>query len=211
MITIKFSTVKDPATDPPQVQSQEINAPDDQPKQRVPLAWIPVTLGVGLLIAALYLKGRIWVPHPHTPPNPPRVIMPPFAKPVPPPDAPKPAQPESEPIAAPSAPETATDAPAVEHPFVGPTLQEVEASEQGISLITPHPGERYIQVGAFNEQATRRFVEHLKHESRQPHVAAGPTPQILRVLIGPFDDPDKLAEEKKRLESEGVDTFVRKY
>ena len=99
----------------------------------------------------------------------------------------------------------------MEHPFVGPTLQEVEASQHGISLITPLPGEHYIQVGAFNEEATRRFVDHLRQTSRQPHVAAGPTPQILRVLIGPFDDLDKLAEEKKRLESEGVDTFVRKY
>jgi cell division septation protein DedD len=148
--------------------------------------------------------------------------MPPAAKPLPPPEAPKPTPAESAP-AEQSAPPQNGPQPAsqtasktvnegvVEHPFVGPTLQEVEASQRGMSLITPQPGERYIQVGAFNEEATRRFVERLRNTSRQPHVAAGPTPQILRVLIGPFDDPGKLAEEKKRLESEGVDTFVRRY
>jgi cell division septation protein DedD len=221
MITIKFSTVKDPASAAPQkLQDGELqdealqdgDEQDDETRQRIPVAWIAATLGLGLLIAAFYLKGRIWTSHPHAAPNPPQVVMrprvqPPVIKPESPPEASKPVQAEIPPAQQPGEPE----APVVEHPFVGPTLQEVAASEQGISLITPHPGERYIQVGAFNEAATRRFVEHLQHESKQPHVAAGPTPQILRVLIGPFDDPEKLAEEKKRLETQGVDTFVRKY
>jgi len=210
MITIKFSTVKDPASAPPPVPDEDLQDADVQEEEtrpRVPLAWIAATLGIGLLIAALYLKGRIWTSHPHaTELNPPRVIVAEVVKPTPPPqEAPNPV-----PAATVEQPNPA-DASPVEHAFVGPTLQEVEASEQGISLIAPLPGERYIQVGAFNEEATRRFVEHLRQTNRQPHVAAGPTPQILRVLIGPFGDTDKLAEEKKRLESEGVDTFVRKY
>src|SRR5581483_6815317 len=90
MITIKFSTVKDPASDAPQVEDGDgQQAQDDDSKPRLPLAWIPATLGVGLLIAALYLKGRIWTPHPHIEPNPARVIMPPAVQPLPPPEAPK--------------------------------------------------------------------------------------------------------------------------
>ncbi len=33
----------------------------------------------------------------------------------------------------------------------------------------------------------------------------------MRVLIGPFDNPDALNEKKAQLQTEGIDTFVREY
>src|SRR5579862_8823146 len=46
----------------------EIAATPEEHQKRIPLVWIPVTLGVGLLIAAIYLGGRIVTGH--TPPKP---------------------------------------------------------------------------------------------------------------------------------------------
>ena len=78
-------------------------------------------------------------------------------------------------------------------------------------MITPQTGERYIQVGALNPEATRRFVKRLRNENLEPHVAPGPKPELLRVLIGPFNDRDALTEEQNQLQAQGIDTFVRKY
>ena len=36
---------------------------EDEGKKRMPLVWIPATLSVGLLIAAIYLGGRILTAH----------------------------------------------------------------------------------------------------------------------------------------------------
>jgi cell division septation protein DedD len=78
-------------------------------------------------------------------------------------------------------------------------------------MITPQTGEHYIQVGALDQEATRRFVQRLRKEKLDPHVATGPTPELMRVLIGPFDNRDALNERKAQLELEGMATFVREY
>ncbi len=78
-------------------------------------------------------------------------------------------------------------------------------------MIAPQKGERYIQVGALNEEATRRFIQRLRNEKMEPHVAPGPTPELMRVLIGPFDNRDALNEKKAQIETEGIKTFVRQY
>ena len=95
--------------------------------------------------------------------------------------------------------------------FVGPQLPSIVTGDYGIPTITPHRGELYIQVGALNAEATRRLLARLRGEKLDPHVAPGPRPELLRVLIGPFDDRDALNERKAQLEAEGVDTFVRQY
>jgi cell division protein FtsN len=45
----------------------------------------------------------------------------------------------------------------------------------------------------------------------EPQVAPGPRPEIMRVLIGPFDNLDTLKQKKAQLQTEGFDTFVRAY
>ena len=78
-------------------------------------------------------------------------------------------------------------------------------------MITPKAGERYIQVGALDLEATRRYLGKLRQSKLEPHVAPGPKPELLRVLIGPFADHDSLVATKNDLESAGIDNFVRKY
>jgi cell division septation protein DedD len=208
MITIRPSTVTDQASLPPEVAE---NA-EEQHKARIHLLWIPATLSIGLLIAAVYLGTRILAARAHPKPAVVQIVVPIPAKAIPKPEikteikeaTPPPTEPQA--AAAPK-----TDAPRPEQQFVGPKLPQVVTPVDGIPMITPHVGERYIQVGALNAEATRRFIQRLRKENLEPHVAPGPKPELLRVLIGPFDNQDALNERKAQLQTEGIDTFVRKY
>jgi cell division septation protein DedD len=189
MTTIKPSSDTDIASTPP-----EAEAKTEEHKKRIPLVWIPATLGVGLLIAAVYLGGRIVKAHPQAPE--PVHLAPPVI-------------PAVKPLVQPSAPEPAPPPPTPT--VVRPEPLTVVTPDDGIPMISPQAGEMYIQVGALDEEATRRFVQRLRDEKLEPHVATGPTPELMRVLIGPFNNRDALNERKAQLESEGIATFVRQY
>jgi cell division septation protein DedD len=176
----------------PDDASPEAAAGTEEHKKRIPLIWIPATLSVGLLIAAVYLGGRIVKGSADAKPPVARAAAP--APPPPPlvqvtalPDPPSPAQ------------------------KLGPEPLTAVTPDDGVPMIAPQKGERYIQVGALNEEATRRFIQRLRNEKMEPHVAPGPTPELMRVLIGPFDNRDALNEKKAQIETEGIKTFVRQY
>jgi cell division septation protein DedD len=208
MITIKPSSTTDNGDTTPVEDS------DSEHKKRIPLVWIPATLVVGLLIAAIYLGGRIVKAHGHAKPETVHLATPipiPAVKPESvtpqsndlPPSAPPQTTEKIEPPAVPTKASTKE--------FVGPEPLTLVQPGDGIPMITPRSGELYIQVGALDSEATRRFVQRLRSEGMQPHVAPGPKPELMRVLIGPFDDRNTLNEKKAQLESEGIDTFVRQY
>src|ERR1700733_6386558 len=115
MITIRPSTIPDDATSSP---ASDVSDLEDH-KKRIPLVWIPATLGVGLLIAALYLRGRIVLTHP---PAKPAVIQ--QAAPVPAPPRPAPAPR----VVTTTKPETPPPAPE----FVGPQLPSIATGDYGI-------------------------------------------------------------------------------
>jgi cell division septation protein DedD len=162
-------------------------------KKRIPLVWIPATLSIGLLIAAIYLGGRIVAAHR------PAQATARTTNGVPPAAPPRPSV-VAQPLVA-----------AAAKPEVEPERSATVATDDAIPMIAPHGGERYIQLGAYNLEATRRFVQHLRGEKLEPRVAPGPKPEILRVLIGPFDNRDALDRKKAQLQTEGFDTFVREY
>jgi cell division septation protein DedD len=208
MIRIRPSEIGDDTTLAP---ASEQNT--EEHKRRIALIWIPATLSVGLLIATVYLGGRILTAHSHrkttalaAPAATDRIklVPPPPVSPLPVSSTPAP-PPESQ------TSETQAESKAAIPIFVGPELPLAANGGEAVPLIEPRHGERYIQVGALNSAATRRFVQRLRNEKLEPHVAPGPTPELLRVLIGPFDDTDTLMEQKTRLQSQGIDTFVRKY
>ncbi len=250
-----------PVPSPAPVTEQKTEQKSEESRKRIPLASIPATISIGLLIAALYLGGRIFTAHRVQKPAPafhsatpaaPPVAAPAEAKAIPQP-APSAAQPVSPveakaiPQPAPSAaqPVSPVEAKAVPQPApsaaqpVSPPGQAATPAPQAaiptppalgpqpasavtpagdsgddtLPMIQPRSGERYLQVGALDPDAqdTRRFVERLRGEGLDPHVAQGPTPVLMRVLIGPFTRPDALNEKKAQIESEGIDTFVREY
>jgi cell division septation protein DedD len=221
MITIRPSTVTEDGSLPPKVVG---DAPDT--KKPIPIASIPATIIIGLLIAAIYLGGRIVAARRPGSPATHRSNVVAQAQPAQLPAAQLPAVPP--PTAQPLTvqPET-VQPPAVQLPATLPTVEtEVkpqpapgtaepllpsESPADSIPMITPRSGERYIQVGALGKQATERFIQRLRDEKLEPHVAPGPTPELMRVLIGPFDDREALNAKRAQLQAEGIDTYVREY
>jgi hypothetical protein len=80
-----------------------------------------------------------------------------------------------------------------------------------LSLIHPQPGDRYVQISALNTAAAHRYVEQLRRGPLEPHLAQGPSPTILRVLIGPFSDHESLLNTMADLKTAGIDCFIREY
>jgi cell division septation protein DedD len=158
----------------------------------MPLVWIPATICVGLLIAAVYLGGRIVTAHSHASAavhtKPTAAVQ---AK----------SQPKVQALPEPKA--EAAPQPKAE----APTL----VSDQQLPIIAPQAGQRYIQLAALNLEAARRYVGKLRQEKLEPRVAPGPSPELVRVLIGPFADQDSLTRTKSELESARIDHFVRRY
>jgi cell division septation protein DedD len=191
MISIRPSSFTDTTDAPP-----DIATGIEEHEKRLPMVWIPATIIVGLLIAALYLGGRIVKAHSDAKP-----AVAPLASPV-----------SVQPLIK-SEPSPATGeklAEAKPEPLTPESPKEV-TPDDAIPMIAPKDGERYIQVGALNQEATRRFVQRLRDDKLEPHVALGPTPKLMRVLIGPFDNRDALKEKKAQIEGEGMEAFVRQY
>jgi cell division septation protein DedD len=162
-------------------------------------AWIPATLCVGLLIAAVYLGGRILTAHSHAAASveaKPAAIQ--VAPLVPAAAVQTTFPPETETAPQPASPQRKSEAPA-------------PLTDQQIPLIAPRAGEQYIQVGALDLEATRLYLEELRRAKLAPQVAPGPSPELLRILIGPFTDQDALAHAKTELDSAGIENFIRKY
>lgn len=184
----------------------------DQRKKGVPLIWIPVLICLGLLIAAGYLGRRIFSSrnaHSATAFQATRPIK--RAKVV---EAPIDQAPvEQAPLEQTSAQIEAVT-PAAGRPLKAPDAQSSPAQTpalEDLTLITPEPGERYLQISALNTEAGRRYVAQLRRGPLEPHLAPGPRPGIVRVLIGPFHDGATLAATRTDLLAAGIDCFVREY
>ena len=184
----------------PEALSPEIAAArgEEEHKKRIPLIWIPLVICLGLLVAAGYLGGRIYASRAHE--NPPAATGS-IAK------VPAAADPGPEPTVS----QSAATQPAASNPTeitpVAPLVDKPAATSDGapiltvrthddpafappddLSIIHPNAGERYVQISALNTAAAHRYVDQLRHGPLEPHLAQGPTPTILRVLIGPFGD-----------------------
>jgi cell division septation protein DedD len=178
---------------------------EDARKERISLVWIPVTLSVGLLIAAIYLGGRIVTAHSHATAR----IQVKIADPIAPAIPGAPVIPTTK-VQANSQPKSEAPSIQPEAPAPQPEAPKLITDEQ-IPMITPQAGERYLQISALTAEATRRYIRQLRQAKLEPHVAPGPRPELLRVLIGPFADQDALLLAKNDLTRAGIANFVRRY
>jgi len=181
-------------------------------KQPVPMVWIPATICVGLLIAAVYLGGRIVTSHPHAhaavkkaAPAKPELPKAEIQKA----EIPKTAIPQAAPVVERTSPPKAEVKVKTVEPAAVKQVAEQVAGD--VPLINPKGGERYIQIGALDQERTRRYLVHLRQANLAPHVAPGPTPELLRILIGPFSDQNSLIAAKNGLDTAGIENFVRNY
>ncbi|HTR37200.1 MAG TPA: SPOR domain-containing protein [Bryobacteraceae bacterium] len=194
------------------------------------MAWVPATLGVGLLIAVVYLGGRIVTAKAHTAPRAPVVAQ--KVTPATPPapvvqaqaqiqaklDPPSPPVIESKPspLTYPQPVQQHDAKPPVTEPakaVAEPKPAQSAASEDLADLptITPQAGERYVQIGALIPKAAHRYLGQLHLAQLKPQIAPGPTPDLVRVVVGPFDDRDVLAAVQAQLDAQGIPNFIRRY
>lgn len=216
MISLQPSAGEPANNSEPTDAAQEDRKPEVV-KKRIPLASIPTTISIGLLIAMMYLGARIVAAHRAAKPAVTQAaIVKSTPEPVTSPAAAPKAEAQAPPKVTPPVPQIAPQkviAKAEPAPASKPAAITPDGSDEIVPTITPQPGQRFIQVGALDLDAkdTHKFVRRLRGKNFDPHVAPGPTPVLSRVLIGPFDNLDALNEKKAQLETEGIATFVRKY
>ena len=212
MITIGLASSLN--TEPPVLPGLQDEAPpSNDRKKQLPLVWIPVTLCLGLLLAAGYVGSRILTARAmtpaatvHSPPSPAARAETPV--PSPPPASAQEKQVRAEP------PKPAVAGRSEANASVAEPLPEPKNTgdvDDWPIWVSPVRGEKYIQVGAINSQAVPKFLARLRSEKLEPHLAPGPSSNILRVLLGPFPDHDSIARAKEQLHAAQIDSFVRTY
>ena len=144
-------------------------------------------------MAAVYLGGRILTAHSHA------------TAPIQTSAAVQPTVPVQNPAPVQTTAPVQTSAPVQTKPAA--TL----ATDDQVPMIAPRAGEQYLQIGALNLEETRRFVRQLRQAKLEPHVAPGPKPELLRVLLGPFTDQDARTQTRSDLARAGIKNFVRRY
>jgi cell division septation protein DedD len=105
---------------------------------------------------------------------------------------------------APARPIATTVAPAVGKP-------QEPAAKPARRTVTPHPGEKYVQVAAFGPKALDSYLRQLESKGLHPLVAPGPADGIHRILIGPYTNPETLEQTRRTLQVVGMDSIVRSY
>jgi len=152
--------------------------------KRIVSLWIPAILGLGLLTAFAYVGVRIAAGKPQV-----QAVS-------------SPATP------APAKIQVPVDVPPAPAPKPVPQPNVIAAN---FTVITPQPGERYLQVGAVSPHMVLTYIDHLRIVNLDAVIAPGPTPDLLRVLVGPFPDRDSMDKAKAILEASGRSPIIRSY
>jgi len=158
-------------------------------KKRVATLWIPAILAFGLLTAFSYVGVRIAAGKSQA-------------------QLPEPVK--TAPVTALAAAAPKPDpAPKLDPPKAPPAPTPIHATD--FTIITPQPGERFLQVVAVSPHMVLTYVDDLRKLDLDVVVAPGPTPGLLRILVGPFADRDSLDMAKARLEASGKSPIIRIY
>jgi cell division protein FtsN len=156
-------------------------------KKRIASIWIPAILGIGLLVCFGYVGVRVVAGRPQT--TPPVVAQDPVVPQAtpPPPEVAMPPKPAPKPLAA------------------------AASAAANFTVVNPVPGEQYLQVAAVSPHMVLIYVDTLKQTNLEAVVAPGPTPDLLRILVGPFSDHDAMLKVKDLLLASGRSPIVRSY
>ncbi len=113
------------------------------------------------------------------------------------------------------APKTSPDAPSapvvVREPDPPPIVMNQEPDPEPPLFAEPKIGAVYIQMGAVEKGVAVILAEGFRKRGLMAFVASGPSPKILRVLIGPLPDPASYVKAKEAVDKLGLENFARKY
>jgi cell division septation protein DedD len=186
-IGLSFKSTEIPASATEILTAEPVEA--TQSKKRISLFLIPSTIGLGLLLTFGYVGGRIFSASAGVPPVLHTVEIPP---------PPQPGMASVKPAAA-----IAQPAPIPQ--------QSPDVNQTSLTLITPRTGESYLQLAALPPKMAMQFIDDLKKVNIEAGIAQGPTPDMVRVLAGPFASPDLLNQTKAKLDALKMISMARDY
>ncbi|HYL74976.1 MAG TPA: SPOR domain-containing protein [Bryobacteraceae bacterium] len=170
---------------------EETFAQAAEKRRRLIYLAIPGSIGLGLLLAILYVGVRVVSARRHAPPQAPvkqaAVVVPTVNAPP------------------------AVLPPPVEKPAAKVEKKPKPSSSAPLVLITPRTGETYLQLAALSPQSTLKYLDELRQDNLEPSVAPGPSPGLLRVVVGPFPDSASLARAKEHLNASKLEWIIRSY
>ena len=115
-------------------------------------------------------------------PEPPQMIPPPMATPLPQPEIVK-----------------------------APAPQSGAATQDGTPLFAePQQGALYLQIGAVEKGVAQIWAEGLRTHELNAFVATGPSEKIFRVLVGPLADTEAYQRAKQTIDEIGLATFAKR-
>ena len=192
-------TTSGSSSEPSTIDPKESNV--SKPASNGPLLIVlPITLSVGLFVAAAYIAGRISASKSPLPDSTLSAAAPAVVSAVDKeqvlniPDPPAPIQFAK-----------AAETPKPESPTESTTARKHVVAEEGAedhtsyALIDPQPGDKYIQIAAISSQSVPKILSELHGDNIQASVAAGPSEGVVRILVGPFPDENSLGRAKTEL------------
>jgi len=178
-----------PSQAPPSIQDAFAKAAEK--RKRIMYLAIPITIGLGLFVAVVYVGGRIIIAKRHAAPVAAASI-------------------DVQPPAVPSAKaEHVKPVTPVRKPTLPPRTNS--GGNNQLTLITPRQGETYLQLAAIVPTTVSKYLNELQQADLQLCIAPGPTPDLVRVLVGPFPDADSLNRAKARLDAAKIVWLLRTY
>jgi|HubBroStandDraft_6_1064221.scaffolds.fasta_scaffold192771_2 cell division septation protein DedD len=188
-------TTSGSSSEPSTIDPKESNE-SKQPSTGPLLIVLPITLSVGLFVAAAYIAGRISASKSPLPDSTLSAAAPAVVSAVDKeqvlniPDPPVPIQ------FAKAAPKPESQTESITDPVVAEDGAEDHSS---YALIDPQPGDKYIQIAAISSQSVPKILSELHGDNIQASVAAGPSEGVVRILVGPFPDENSLGRAKTEL------------
>jgi cell division septation protein DedD len=198
--------------------SSEPNESNESKQAGPLLIVIPITLSVGLFVAAAYIAGRVSAAKSPLPDSTQNVEAPAVVSAVDNeqvPSIPAPPVPiQFEKAAAPKPETQETETQKTEGQTESTTASNHVVAEEGAedhssyALIDPQPGEKFIQIAAISSPSVPKVLSELHGDNIQASVAPGPREGVVRILVGPFSDENSLGRAKTELRVLRPGSFV---
>ncbi|MEP7353818.1 MAG: hypothetical protein ABI824_11350 [Acidobacteriota bacterium] len=92
-----------------------------------------------------------------------------------------------------------------------PTTPQIPADRYASLFGAPFKGQLYIQMGAVDRGMAIVFAQGLQKMGFKSTIIPGPSPQVFRVILGPFAGTTEFNNAKLILDDMGLDTFARRF
>ena len=105
-------------------------------------------------------------------------------------------------------------APVVQQPVAVPVVEKAKPSatpDAAWNTVNPQPGDLYLQLAAMGPNSTNEYLKALDTKGIHPQIAPGPTENLHRLVIGPYQDKAALEKEQQELQTAGIEFMARRY